>query len=358
MESVMKGSIEGLSWLQFVLNRKQQQPEIHDWGEVYVFALKHCLLGICSPFAFDVELPKELLFQWLGDVERLKNANKRLNKWAVDVCEYFGKAGFRSCILKGQGNALMYSDPLQRCPGDIDLWVDTDKETLYSFVKNQFPDAKEGIKHISFQLFSGVNIDAHYIPQKMFYPTHNKELVQWLEEQRKEQFCHYVRLPETDSEVAIPTAMFNAVYQLGHILMHLLEEGIGLRQFVDYYYVLRQCERYTEQEKMSIRDTWKKLGTERLAAGVMWVEKELLGIPESSLLVEPDGKFGRFIAEDILEGGNFGRHSKWSAFRQKGRVANNVADIWRYIRLMRFMPDEALFRLLFKFRTVVRVLQK
>ena len=353
----MQKCAEGLAWLKFVLSSgKQSQPKIQDWNKVYEFAFKHSLIGVCNPFIFDVRLPQNLLFQWMGDVEQLKSTNRQLNKGVVEISEFFCKAGFRCCILKGQGNALMYPDPLLRCPGDIDVWVDADRATLYSFVKNQYPKAKAGVKHISFELATNVEIEAHYTPQKLFYPAHNRRLNKWLENQKETQFNHLVKLPENNAEIAIPTVQFNAVYLLGHILMHLLEEGIGLRQFVDYYYVLRECENLSEEEKNDIKNTWKRVGTLGLASGVMWIEKELLGLPESCLLVKPNKCFGLFIAEDILEGGNFGRHSKWSAFRQKGRIANNVADIWRYIRLMRFMPKEVIFRVLFKLRTAVRVL--
>lgn len=289
-------------------------------------------------------------------MEQLKEVNRLLNRQAVEINKFFQRAGFRCCILKGQGNALMYPKPMMRCPGDIDIWVDADKDTLYSFVKNHYPEAKEGVKHISFELSEDVEVDAHYTPQKMFCPAHNRRLKKWLEEQKEEQFNHLVRLPETNAEITIPTAKFNAVYQLGHILMHLLEEGIGLRQFVDYYYVLRECEKLSENEKNDIKDTWKCVGTLELASGVMWVEKELLGISESCLLTEPDERFGRFIAEDILESGNFGRHGRCASFRQKGCIANNIADIWRYIRLIRFLPSEAVFRMLFKIRTTARVI--
>ena len=350
--------MEGLSWLRFVLNKKGQQPDIHYWDKVYEFAFNHSLLGICNPFSFEVKLPQDLLFQWIGDVEQLKVANRQLNKQTAEVCELFRKSGFQTCVLKGQGNALMYPDSLLRCPGDIDVWVDSGKKTLYSFVKRLYPTAKEGVKHISFDLFSEVGIDAHYTPQKMFYPIHNKRLRQWLEEQKKEQFGNLVRLPMTDEEIAIPTAKFNAVYQLGHILMHLLEAGIGLRQFVDYYFVLRQCERLTEPEKNAVRGVWRKVGTSRFAAGVMWVEKEVLGLPESSIFIEPDEQFGKFIAEDVLESGNFGKHSKWAPLRRKGRFIKSIVDIWRYIRLMRFMPLEATFRLIFKIKTTVRIMIK
>ena len=47
----------------------------------------------------------------------------------------------------------------------------------------------------------------------------------------------------------IPTVEFNIIFQLTHIYSHLMNEEIGLRQLVDYYYVL--CDFYKVYQKSS-----------------------------------------------------------------------------------------------------------
>ena len=47
----------------------------------------------------------------------------------------------------------------------------------------------------------------------------------------------------------IPTVEFNIIFQLTHIYSHLMNEGIGLRQLVDYYYVL--CDFYKVYQNFS-----------------------------------------------------------------------------------------------------------
>ena len=47
----------------------------------------------------------------------------------------------------------------------------------------------------------------------------------------------------------IPTVEFNIIFQLTHIYSHLMNEGIGLRQLLDYYYVL--CDFYKVYQKSS-----------------------------------------------------------------------------------------------------------
>jgi hypothetical protein len=66
-----------------------------------------------------VGMKKELLLQWMAESQMLEKVNVRLNDAAIQVSKWFLKKGFRTCILKGQGNALMYPNPYSRTPGDI-----------------------------------------------------------------------------------------------------------------------------------------------------------------------------------------------------------------------------------------------
>lgn len=93
-----------------------------DWKELYRIAQKQCLVGILFdgiqklPPA-EVGMSKDLLPQWMMQCQMLEKANVRLNDAAIQVSEWFRKKGFRTCILKGQGNALMYPNPYSRTPG-------------------------------------------------------------------------------------------------------------------------------------------------------------------------------------------------------------------------------------------------
>lgn len=167
---------------------------------------------------------------------------------------------------------------------------------------------------------------------------------------------HQIRLEDTDVDISIPTAQFNAVYQLGHIMIHLLDQGVGFRQLVDYYYVLKYLDEIEENEKDSIIETWQNLGMRKLAEGIMWVEKEMLGLPDKYVLVEPNEKKGKLIAADILEGGNFGKFSKSQEFNKHGKIARGINDLWRYGKLSTCCPEEFLFRILSKGKSAVRAL--
>lgn len=347
---------ERLQWLRFVLHPSSHRPEIRDWVALYQFAQKQAVEGICSPAQLVGNLPpKELLLKWYVSESKIRHRNKVMSRQAVILTEKFREAGMSCCILKGQGNAMLYPDPALRMSGDIDVWVDADKTLLQEYVRKQFPDAEVGFKHIKFPLFEDTEVDVHDTPLIFYHPGHNRRLQQWLESNKAEQMSRRVRLPDTDGEISVPTPAFNAVYQLGHILIHLEDKGIGLRQFVDYYYVLDKLGDASVEEKEEIRRTWKKFGLQKLARAVMWIEREMLGLEEKYLLAPPDERMGRLLADDIMEGGNFGQFSSRRRFRKYGTIAKSLSNTWHMLRLSACFPGEAFFRTCRKFKTIFKI---
>lgn len=341
---------ERFEWLRFVLNPSLPQPVIADWKTVYEFVKVQNVFGICEPTRFDVKVDSAILMDWMSRTIPLKSVNVLFNKRAVTLVKELNEAGFRCCILKGQGNAAMYPEPGLRCSGDIDVWVDADKKKIYEYVRKRFPEAEECYKHIYFPLFDDVKIDVHHLPLTFRYPVHQRRLRKWIEKNKDEQFSNPIRLNNTDSDIYVPTVKFNAVYQMGHIMIHLCDGGIGLKQLVDYFYVLMHLSDLSEKEKENICMTWKRLGMYRLATAVMWVEKEILGLSEDLLLVKPHEKRGKLILEDILEGGNFGHYSQRRKIRREGFFRYGLVTAKRLVRLASCIPGEVIFKVVSKVR--------
>lgn len=343
---------EALKWLRYVLNPDTDKPIINDWSAVADFAEKQALLGICLPEQCPENLSQDRLFQWIGQVQLIEQQNKLLNERIEQLFGMLEKDGFSCCLLKGQGNAVMYPDPLRRCPGDIDVWVDTDEETAYSYVKNKCPNAEESYKHIHFPVFDDVSVDVHVTPLKFYSNYYGKRLQGWIEQKRAEQFGHKTRLIETEQDICVPTGKFNAVYQLGHMMIHFFDEGLGLRQVVDYFYVLKELE-LSEHERLELVETIRSLGMYKFAQAIMWIESDVLGLPVDRCAVKPDERRGKQLLEDILEGGNFGhlsqRYNGRSGFYYRGLV-----EAWRLVKFLPMAPREGIARLVSKMNTAVK----
>ena len=415
-------------FLRFCIGLESEIPDSMketDWKELYRIAQKQCLVGILFDGiqklpSVEVGMSKDLLLQWMMQCQMLEKVNVRLNDAAIQVSEWFRKKGFRTCILKGQGNALLYPNGLHRTPGDIDIWVEGGDKRVISFVRSISPHEKACYHHIEFPSYKGVEVEVHYRPSFLLCFWHDRKLQKYYERVKEEQFSHRVMLGE-QGEIAIPTVEFNLIFQLTHIYAHLMNEGIGLRQLLDYYYVL--CDFYKVYQKSSnhpvnlsnhpvplskegstfspspsssgsgdvtalrcseplrykdggaskpspdcagwdrlgmsgkmasdcagasfpvaidrVQEELKELGLWKFAGGIMYIMQEVFGMPASRLIVPPNEKYGRFVLNEVLEAGNFGRHDARNRFG-RSKLGHNLQRVYRDIRLMRYFPAEAM----------------
>lgn len=331
-------------------------PSDKEWELLFDISVKQAVSG----FVFDAldalanqgqKLPPSIFFNWIGLSEQIKQQNTLLNKRCKDITTFFTEAGYKSCILKGQSNARMYPNALSRTPGDIDIWVygktDNEKITIgrlsseiIALVRNQIPEAFEQSYHIEFPIYDDVMIEVHYLPNILFNPKSDKKFREWFlsQEDTAIVFCE-------ECGYSVPTNSFNAVYQMAHLFTHFFTEGVGLRHFIDYYYVLKNISPSNFSE---IKKTLNRLGMKKFARGVMWIEQYYLGISENHLLYEPLEKIGRLILREMEEGGNFGQYDKRYTARKNGLIARGMADTWRLVSLARFFPSECSWKALEK----------
>lgn len=320
-----------------------------DWRGFYSFAQKQAIIA----FVFEGidkygeilkdTFPKDVLFQWIGDAEQLKQHNKVAYKRSAAITEFFAKNGFKTCILKGQGNALMYENPYSRAAGDIDIWIDGTRKEINDIVREYSNPDFEQSHHIDFPIYNDIEVEAHYTPAILLKPSNDRKFQRWCQEQKGIQMTNKVELPDGYGEINVPTADFNAVFQMAHMMEHFLTEGIGLRHFIDYYYVLRANTNCT-----NIANLFKEFGLLRFARGVMWIEKECLGLKDEYLIVKPDEKRGRVILNEMLEGGNFGQYDGRFESRNKGYLARGLTDGYRLLKLAKAFPSETMWKMLRK----------
>ena len=216
-----------------------------DWDACYQFAKRQTLVGVL--FDGIQRLPKELaparplLLRWLSDSESIRRRNMRMDRASVYIYNKVCAAGFRCCILKGQGNALLYPHPSSRIPGDVDVWVMANREELrhiaLSLTEGDGSSLQESLNHIGLTVH-GVSVELHSTPALLNSPLHNSRLQRWLKRNADLQCSNRIALPNNAGEVAVPTLSFNIIYQLCHLFHHCFYEGVGLRQIVDYYFVL------------------------------------------------------------------------------------------------------------------------
>ena len=332
-----------------------------DWDAFSDFAKRQTLVGI----VFDgiQRLPKgaaprlDLLMRWLGMSQRVKMRNEVLNEATVAVYNSVSDAGYSCCVLKGQGNAVMYPNPSARMPGDVDVWVDAGRDDVRKLAHALVENAdgrvgSESLNHIGLTM-SGITVELHSTPGFMANFVYNCRLQKWLRRNADLQCSNMVALPNGSGAVAVPTCAFNTVYQLYHLYHHYFYEGVGLRQVVDYYFVVvkseeRRVEGGVKSEErrvknpMALEGELNRLGLWKFAGAVMYVLHNVMGLPEDMMIAPMDRKRGRMLLDDILNGGNFGHYDKHHA------VGHNLLRLYRDARLLRFYPSEALSEPVFR----------
>ena len=220
-----------------------------DWQELYSFASKQALLGLCFEGIerLGKEYPeelrrnpigRELLMTWMGKAQQIRRQNMKVNAVASKLFSMLREDGLRCCILKGQGNALMYPNPYSRTPGDIDVWIDASRERIMEYAQKKFELGDDiRLQHLETSL-DGVPVELHFFPCSMNNPIYHARLQKWYRRNADLQCSNVVSLPDGIGEIAIPTTAFNVVYQLTHLYHHFFDEGIGMRQIIDYFLVV------------------------------------------------------------------------------------------------------------------------
>ena len=231
-----------------------------DWQELYSFASKQALLGLCfdgierlgKEYPEELKqnpIGRELLMTWMGKAQQIRRQNMKVNAGAGKLFAMLREDGMRCCILKGQGNALMYPNPYSRTPGDIDVWVNASRERIMEYASKKFELGEDiRLQHLETSL-DGVPVELHFFPCSMNNPIYHARLQKWFRRNADLQCSHIVRLPDGAGDIAIPTTAFNVVYQLTHLYHHFFDEGIGMRQIIDYYYVV--CDFYKVYQNSS-----------------------------------------------------------------------------------------------------------
>ena len=282
------------------------------WAEVYAIARKQAVAAIVLDGVERLpdgrKPPKETLMPWIGLVQQIENRNRMLNRLAVGACKRLERDRMATVLLKGQGNALLYPRPLHRMPGDIDLWVDCGRKALVDYARKYCPGTEVTYHHVDFPVAREAELELHFTPSWMNQWRMNRRLQRCFKTWKDGALHHKVALPEGAGEVAVPTLGMNRVYLLVHIYRHLFDEGIGLRQLLDYCLVLRQpCPEVVRVETARVL---ARLHLKRFAGAVMYVLQIVFGLEDCHLLLPPDPERGRRLLAEVMKAGNFGQYDE------------------------------------------------
>ena len=382
-------------------------PSEREWQELFDMAEKQAVAGVAMAALEKLseqgqKPPMGLLYEWIGLSEQVRQENLRLNRCCRQLQRKLGEAGLRSSILKGQGILPYYDESLRelRQPGDIDIYVDCGMERALNVVQqvkgpqdsqarmsNQRSSVKVekwDYKHAHLDIWDDVSVEMHYRVEVMLNLYKNRKLQKWFKFHTEEIFsnqnlndCSAQRdaclsknlnttTDGTDADgLVTPTVEFNVFYILLHVYRHFLYEGIGMRQLMDYYFVLKNLnllETLREQATggranadLNLNDNLKSnrttyaldaikvFGMERFARGVMWVMQEVFALERTCMIAEPLESEGRFILNEVMVGGNFGHYDERINKRHQGKFFTVMAICKHNWHLLWHYPSEVIW---------------
>lgn len=311
------------------------------WEDALDLACEQAIEGVLASAIERIQdkalLPsKPVLLQWIGNGQLVEQNTQKITEAGEAVVGHFREHGFACQILKGSAVGRYYPEPLRRSSGDVDVWVDGGRKQIYDYARAFDKEGRlYGVNyhHIHFHLLEDVHVEVHIWPSYLSSPLRN-----W----RLHKFCELHR-PSYDG--VMPSLAFDRVFILLHCYMHMCGHGVGLRQIMDYFYVLRQG--FTDEERAESVLWIKRLGMRRFAAGVMWVLVTYFGLESRFLLLAPDEKEGRFIMQEVLLTGNMGHSDTRNWGSVKTPLSRFFFNLRRDVYLAGHYPHEALWQPVF-----------
>lgn len=337
-----------------------------EWNEIFGLAKKQALVGIM--FEGVERLPQEqwpprnVVLQWAMMVESIKHRNRQTTDVCLRLTEVLSKDGFETCILKGQANHVYYDGlnsehslgQLRIC-GDIDAWIWPKEKTQHP-VKSiiDYCQSKKILLslchlHAEVKPVNGVPIEIHFRPSFLNHPLKDRYF------QRLFQSAQFEKVNiDGCGELNKLRVDYDLLFQMNHIYRHLLDEGVGMRQVLDFYMLLKTYwkESLVRDDLMdgsALKRHVKACGMGRFASALMYVLQKIFDMDCSELLCVPSEHHGSFLLDEMMLAGNFGHYDARMRTLEvkKGKLSYQLQKASRrFRRNLRFLssyPEEVIW---------------
>lgn len=278
-------------------------PSPEEWEGILILAQKQSMSGITFHgvellSAKDQKPPRKTLLTWYRLSEKIKEKNILIDQRSHEILSMLSKADMRACLLKGQGMSCYYSKELQglRQSGDIDVYADCGRERIDAFARALGQkDVDWSYRHLHLKIWNDTTVELHYHIESFFNPFKNRRFQRFVKQNRDMLFC-------SDTTFVAPSLTMNLFYALLHIYNHVLSSRIGLKQVIDYYFLLKSANASfgTFCHGETVEDVLKQFGLYRFAGGMMWLLQEITGLERRYMLCEPLEKDGRLLLDKII----------------------------------------------------------
>ena len=316
-------------------NMEIRIDEAADWQEVYRLATEQSVLGLVLSGLehSDVKPPKELLLQWIGEVQQIEQRNKAMNGFIAHLIDKLRKEDVYSLLVKGQGVAQCYEKPLWRYAGDIDLLLSDENYTKAKSalipIASEVANEDKATMHQAL-VINGFDVELH---GKM--PFSLSKRVDGLIDLVLEDLFFRGNVRSWDcngTQVLLPSTDNDVILIFTHFLHHFFIEGVGLRQICDWcrlLYTYKDTLDYglleSRVRKMGLMSEWKAFAA---------LAVDTLGMPQDTMPFYDRGFAlkGEMVLKRVFKVGNFG-HNKDLTYRSRySGLTYKFVAAWRRLK--------------------------
>ena len=255
-----------------------------DWAQLYQSAKVQALLGITfdgmQTLPQELRPKRELYLKWCNALLQIEENNHILNQEIAKVYTLYRANQIEPVLLKGQGVAQNYRNPLHRQCGDIDLYIGPKNyEKANKLLRTESTgEHEENHKHTCIH-WHGVDIENHRVLSRLSSPSSDKSFQQEIARWHGITACRNLEIE--GYQVTLPPLSFDVAYVLTHSALHFLNEGIGLRQVCDWANIL-----HTQKDNIDLKEIanlLQKWGLSKAAKVFGVVAVNYLGLPMEEL---------------------------------------------------------------------------
>lgn len=328
-------------------------PTEEEWEQLHELCYEQSLLGIGYQGASRVrafpemaqKMSRSFMLKWHLEAEEIKAQNEKFYRKCVKLERKFAQDGRRTSILKGQALAAIYQTAsldlrmLRQC-GDIDLWMEGGRDQCLSYLREKFGSFHFDYKHAQPHIFDEVEVEVHWIPEICANLLTNRRLLRLWTEQKENLCSQRVKLPGKYGEVHTLDSRLNGFYVLLHCYRHFMLGGIGMKQVMDIYFVLRQL---SAEDRESVMSLVRQLNMTSFVAALMWILLDVFHLERGQLLCAPDEAEGRFVLKELYRYGQLGAQDKEKQSNKRSRGLDYLRTSFRHLmHISSHYPKEAL----------------
>lgn len=266
-----------------------------NWNSIFEIAKKQTVVALAEPHVPDAykETWQKAVLQETAHYIRILNAQN-------EILDALQKHGITTVVIKGTAASIYYPEPSRRAMGDIDLLVSVDRyqeakcvlqEKGYCFLKEDFRNSvykKAGIEIELHCRFSSEENDIEYI----FKEGMNSVVFYTIE------FYSFMGFPK----------YINGIVLLEHIRIHLVRNGLGLRQIIDWMMFVHSSDLNDDSWNSDFKLLAQEAKLEKLAITLTFLCKKWIGLPDKiSWCDDGDNELVDMLLSRLFADGNFGR---------------------------------------------------